>query len=73
MWGIYVSIGLVCLSLGFVIGILFWPEGKEHPIGVMNVVEWSDGTYDLLLQLEDQPSSLADGQEVMVKVHKTRR
>ena len=73
MWAIYLTIGFVCLFLGFCAGLLLGSAPHSQAIGIMDVVEWPDGTYDLLLQLEDQPSSLIDGQEVMVKVHKTRR
>ena len=73
MWAIYLAIGFVCLFLGFCIGLLLGGGSHSSSIGTMNVVEWPDGTYDLLLQLEDQPSSLKNEQEVVVKVHKTRR
>lgn len=73
MWAIYLAIGFVCLFLGFCLGIIVGSSGHANPIGIMNVVEWPDGTFDLLLQLEDQPNNLVDGQEVNVKVHRTRR
>ena len=73
MWAIYLAIGFVCLFLGFCLGLIAGSSGHVNPIGIMNVIEWPDGTFDLLLQLEDQPNNLVDGQEVNVKVHRTRR
>ena len=73
MWAIYLTIGFVCLFLGFVLGILLAGDGQQEAIGTMNVVEWPDGTFDLLLQLENQPNNLQNGQEVTVRVHRTRR
>ena len=73
MWAVYLTIGFVCLFLGFCLGIFLGSISHSEPIGIMNVVEWPDGTFDLLLQLEDQPNNLVDGQEVNVKVHRTRR
>ena len=74
MWAIYLTIGFVCLFLGFCLGLLLGGSGSHaNSIGTINIVEWPDGTYDLLLQLERQLGELDNGQEVMVNVHKTRK
>lgn len=70
MWYMYVIVGVVCIFLGWIFrGIVL----SKPPIGTIDMVEWQDGTYDLLLQLDHELTSLSNGEEVNVKIRRTRR
>ncbi len=70
MWYVYVIVGVVCFLLGWIFrGIV----SSKPPIGTIDMVEWQDGTYDLLLQLDKELRELGEEREVNVKVRRTRR
>lgn len=65
---IAVILAIIAFALGWVI------RGKtKKTYGILYVVDWDDGTTETLLELDSQPNTLTDHQEVVLEVHKTER
>lgn len=45
----------------------------KKTFGMMHIVEFQDGTVDMLIEVKSKPEELLNGQDVILTVHKTRR
>ena len=72
MW-IEAVVGLGIFVLGFFLGWLWNRSDSDKQIGTLSIVEWADGTNDLLMETKVAPIDLKNGQTVSLYVHKTRR
>ena len=75
MWYIVVAV-----LGGFIFGFLFrmfqhalWEITHTETAGTLRVVKFEDNPEDLLLQLNEPPSNLRDGQLITLDVAVTRR
>ena len=70
----FVIAGAVFLSIviGWLARVLY-DAVRADPLGTLNVVEWNDGTTELLLQLDEGPEKFENGHLIMLRIHKTRR
>lgn len=65
---------VICFVVGLFCGLILEAKNSlKLDIGVLNVVEWPDGTSELLLQLDAGPEKLDDGDEISLRIHKTRK
>lgn len=68
-------LNLVCcfiaLTLAFFIGWIIRGAAKKT-FGVMHIVEFENGTVDLLVEIKSSPEKLSNGQNLILTVHKTR-
>lgn len=71
---IFIVAGFVVLFfIGVLIGEVLMSGMNKKMIGTLNVVEWDDGTSELLLQLDEGPENFSNGEEISLRIHKTRR
>ena len=73
---LYVDLALLVLGLifGFLIG--WHAESKKRrvkPSGTLVIVEWEDGTEEMLLQLDEEPKNFLDRSIVTFALKKSRR
>ena len=70
----FVIAGAVFLSIviGWLARVLY-DAVRADPLGILNVVEWNDGTTELLLQLDEGPEKFENGHLIMLRIHKTRK
>ena len=73
---LYVDLALLVLGLifGFLIGL--YVESKKRrvkPSGTLVIVEWEDGTEEMLLQLDEEPKNLSNRSIVTFALKKSRR
>lgn len=73
MW-VYIMVALAGIIVGFFLRIFQSAIHDSKDIaGVLNVVKVGDNPEDLLLELDDSPGKLTDGQLVTLYVRATRR
>lgn len=73
MW-IYITVALAGFLVGFIARMVqqsFTDVAKS--IGTLNVVKIGDNPEDLLLELEEPPDKLLNGQAITLLVKTTRR
>lgn len=68
---IIAAIAICCLIIGWLLRTL-WFNIHSEPSGTLNVVEWPDGTTELLLSLDDPPEKFRDHEALLFFVKKTR-
>lgn len=75
MWYIIVAVlgGFVLGFLARVIQQSIWEVLHTETAGTLRVVKFEDNPEDLLLQLNEPPSKLRDGQLISLDVAVTRR
>ena len=61
-------LAIIAFALGWIIR-----GATKKTYGILYVVSWDDGTTETLLELDSEPSTLDDRQEVLLQVHKTER
>lgn len=69
---------VVAVLVGIIVGFLFRifqsaMHDSEKTAGVLNVVKIGDNSEDLLLELDEPPGKLTDGQIITLYVRATRR
>lgn len=75
MWT-YIALFLAGAVFGFFARIIqhaFYEASHTETIGTLNVVSFENGQNDLLLELNDSPDKLLNGQFVTLDVRKSRR
>lgn len=68
---IIIAVAFGCLGVGWLLKTL-WINVHYKPSGTLNVVEWPDGTSELLLSLDDPPTKFKDHEVLLFRVRKTR-
>jgi hypothetical protein len=73
MW-VYITVALAGIIVGFFLRMI---QSSIHDVkdvaGVLNIVKVGDNPEDLLLELDESPGKLSDGQLVTLYVRATRR
>lgn len=62
------AIVIASFALGWIIR-----GATKKTFGMMHIVEFQDGTVDMLIEVKSKPEELFNGQDVILTVHKTRR
>ena len=71
---ILIAVCLVLLGLlvGYFIGVVRGRSTLRDPVGHLAIVDWDDGTVDVLLETSVPPSDMQDGQMIGLLVRRTR-
>ena len=71
---IWIAVCLVLLGflVGYFIGVGRGRSTIRDPIGRLAIVDWEDGSVDILLETSVPPSDIHDGEMVGLLVRRTR-
>lgn len=73
MW-VYITVALAGFLAGFIARVVQQSiTDVKRSIGTLNVVKIGDAPEDLLLELEEPPDKLQNGQTITLYVRATRR
>ena len=73
MW-IYIAVALAGFLVGFIARMIQQSiTDVRKSVGILNVVKIGDSPEDLLLELEEPPDKLLNGQAITLLVKATRR
>ena len=67
-----VLLPIIVVVAAFMLGWIIRGATKKT-FGMMHIVEFQDGTVDMLIEVKSKPEELFNGQDVILTVHKTRR
>ena len=62
---------VVVAILAFGIGWIVRSAARKDN-GTLHVVEFENGTFDMLIEIKAKPKDLINGQDLILTVHKTR-
>lgn len=63
---------LLGFLVGFVVGVVRDRSTLREPVGRLAIVDWEDGSVDVLLETNVPPSDMQDGQTIGLLVRRTR-
>lgn len=69
---IVASLILLGFLIGYFVGVVRGRSTIRDPIGNLAIVDWDDGTVDVLLETSVPPSDMHDGETIGLHVHRTR-